>query len=104
MEKQEFCPKIRKHCSLKKPLEQTLKNLPEGRYKLTIAHRTGYVNSATSSLTIMAGAEAMTESFVQGSNGFFASAPWETSEVDFTVAATGNVKISAKVPAEASRE
>ena len=78
-------------------LEQTLKNLPEGRYKLTIAHRTGYVNSATSSLTIMAGAEAMTESFVQGSNGFFASAPWETSEVDFTVAATGNVKISAKV-------
>ena len=72
-------------------LEQTLKNLPEGRYRLAIAHRTGYANSATSSLTIMAGAEAVTESFVQGGTGFFASAPWKTLEVDFAVAATGNV-------------
>ena len=78
-------------------LEQTLKNLPEGRYRLAIAHRTGYANSATSSLTIMAGAEAMTETFVQGSTGFFASAPWKTSEVDFVVAATGNVKVAVKV-------
>ena len=78
-------------------LEQTLKNLPEGRYRLTIAHRTGYANSATSSLTIMAGAEAVTESFVQGSAGFFASASWKTSEVDFVVASTGNVKVSVKV-------
>ena len=78
-------------------MKQTLKNLPEGRYKLAIAHRTGYANSATSSLTVMAGAEAVTESFVQGSAGFFASAPWKTSEVDFSVAATGNVEISVKV-------
>ena len=78
-------------------MKQTLKNLPEGRYKLTIAHRTGYANSATSSLTVMAGAEAVTESFVQGSAGFFASAPWKTSEVDFSVAATGNVEISVRV-------
>ena len=78
-------------------LEQTLKNLPEGRYRLAIAHRTGYANSATSSLTIMAGAEAVTESFVQGGTGFFASAPWKTSEVDFAVTATGNVKVAVKV-------
>ena len=78
-------------------LEQTLKNLPEGRYRLAIAHRTGYANSATSSLTIMAGTETVTESFVQGSAGFFASAPWKTSEVDFAVAATGNVKVAVKV-------
>ena len=78
-------------------LEQTLKNLPEGRYRLTMAHRTGYANSATSSLTITAGAEAVTESFVQGSTGFFASAPWKTSEVDFVVSAIGNVKVSVKV-------
>ena len=78
-------------------MKQTLKNLPEGRYKLAIAHRTGYANSATSSLTVMAGAEAVTESFVQGSAGFFASAPWKTSEVDFSVAATSNVEISVKV-------
>ena len=78
-------------------LEQTLKNLPEGRYRLAIAHRTGYANSATSSLTIMAGAEEVTESFVQGGTGFFASAPWKTSEVDFAVTATGNVKVAVKV-------
>ena len=78
-------------------LEQTLKNLPEGRYKLTIAHRTGYANSATSSLTIMAGSEAVTKSFVQGSTGFFASAPWETSEVNFAIATAGNVKVSVRV-------
>ena len=78
-------------------LEQTLKNLPEGRYKLTVAHRTGYANNATSSLTISAGAEAVTESFVQGSSGFFASAPWKTSEVEFAVATTGNVKVLVRV-------
>ena len=78
-------------------LEQTLKNLPEGRYRLTIAHRTGYANSATSSFSITAGAETVTESFVQGSTGFFASALWKTSEVDFTVSATNNVRISIKV-------
>ena len=44
-------------------LEQTLKNLPEGRYRLTIAHRTGYTNNATSSFSITAGTEAVTESF-----------------------------------------
>ena len=78
-------------------MKQTLKNLPEGRYKLAIAHRTGYANSATSSFTITAGTEAVTESFVQGSAGFFASAQWKTSEVDFSVAATGNVEISVRV-------
>ena len=78
-------------------LEQTLKNLPEGRYRLTVAHRTGYANSATSSFSITAGTETVTESFVQGSAGFFASAPWKTSEVDFAVATTGNVKVSIKV-------
>ena len=78
-------------------LEQTLKNLPEGRYRLTVAHRTGYANSATSSFSITAGTETVTESFVQGSAGFFTSAPWKTSEVDFIVATTGNVKVSIKV-------
>ena len=78
-------------------LEQTLKNLPEGRYRLTMAHRTGYANSASSSFTITAGTEAVTESFAQGSSGFFASAPWKISEVDFAVSTMGNVKVSVKV-------
>lgn len=76
---------------------QTLRGLPKGRYKLVVAHRTGYANSATSSLTISAGAEAVTVSFVQGSAGFFVTAPWQTTEVPFTVAATGDVAIAIKV-------
>ena len=75
---------------------QTLKNLPAGKYKLTIDHRTGYANSATSSLTLSAGATAVTESFVQGSAGFFATAPWKTSEVVFSTASAGDVEIAVK--------
>ena len=75
---------------------QTLKNLPAGKYKLTIDHRTGYANSATSSLTLSAGTMAVTESFVQGSTGFFATAPWKTTEVVFSTASAGDVEIAVK--------
>ena len=78
-------------------VSQTLKNLPEGRYKLTVDHRTGYANSATSTLTIAAGTEAVSESFAQGSTGFFATASWKTTEVTFAVAQAGDVAISAKI-------
>lgn len=76
---------------------QTLKNLPKGRYKLSVDHRTGYANSATSTLTVTAGTEAVSESFAQGSTGFFTTAKWKTTEVTFTIAQAGNVTISAKV-------
>ena len=75
---------------------QTLKNLPAGKYKLTIDHRTGYANSASSSLTLSVGATAVTESFVQGSEGFFATAPWKTTEVVFSTASVGDVEIAVK--------
>ncbi len=77
-------------------LTQIIKDLPAGKYKLTIDHRTGYANSATSSLTLSAGATAVTESFVQGSAGFFATAPWKTSEVVFSTASAGDVEIAVK--------
>ena len=77
-------------------VSQILKNLPAGKYKLTVDHRTGYANSATSSLTLSAGATAVTESFVQGSAGFFATAPWKTSEVVFSTASAGDVEIAVK--------
>lgn len=75
---------------------QTLKSLPAGKYRLTVDHRTGYANSATSSLTLSAGATAVTESFVQGSAGFFATAPWKTAEVVFAMEADGDVEIAVK--------
>lgn len=76
---------------------QTIKNLPAGNYRLAMSHRTGYVNSATSSLTLSAGKAAVTESFVQGSAGFFATAPWKTTEVVFSIASIGDVEIAVKV-------
>lgn len=75
---------------------QTLKDLPAGKYKLTVDYRTGYANSATSSLTLSAGTAAVTESFVQGSAGFFATAPWQTIEVVFTTVSAGNTDIALK--------
>ena len=78
-------------------MTQTLKNLPEGHYKLTVDHRTGYANSATSTLTIAAGTETVSESFAQGSAGIFATTEWKTTEVTFDVAKVGDVAISAKV-------
>ena len=77
-------------------LTQIIKDLPAGKYKLTVDHRTGYANSATSSLTLSAGATAVTESFVQGSAGFFATAPWKTTEVVFSTASAGDVEIAVK--------
>ncbi len=77
-------------------VSQTLKNLPAGKYRLTVDHRTGYANSATSSLTLSAGTTAVTESFVQGSVGFFATAPWKTAEVVFSIASAGDVEIAVK--------
>lgn len=78
-------------------VEQTLTNLPEGRYKLTLNHRTGYANNATSSLTVSAGTEAVTTSFTQGSTGFFALTSWQTTEVPFVVETAKDVKIAVKV-------
>ncbi len=76
---------------------QTLPKLPEGRYTLAVDHRTGYANSATSSFTLSVGTEAVTESFVQGSTGFFASAPWKTTEVSFSLTTASDVTVAVRV-------
>ena len=78
-------------------MAQKLKQLPSGRYKLSVAHRTGYANSATSSFTLSAGTGSVTQSFVQGGAGFFATAPWKTAEVVFSVATESDVNIALKV-------
>ncbi|MBR4998101.1 MAG: hypothetical protein IKY84_09630 [Bacteroidaceae bacterium] len=73
---------------------QTLKSLPAGRYKLSVAYRAAYANSATSSLTLSAGTESTTKSFAQGSTNYFTTAPWEDIEVVFTISAEKDVEIA----------
>lgn len=78
-------------------MKQTLKNLPAGNYLLTIDQRTGYANSAASSITLAAANEAITESFMQGSTGYFTTAKWTTMTLPFTTETDGDVNVSIRM-------
>ena len=75
-------------------VSQTLKSLPAGRYKLAVAYRAAYANSATSSLTLSAGTESTTKSFAQGSTNCFTTAPWGDIEVVFATSAEKDVEVA----------
>ena len=75
---------------------QTLKSLPAGRYKLSVAYRAAYANSATSSLTLTAGVESTTKSFAQGRTNYFTTAPWERMELVFVSSEKKDVTIAIK--------
>lgn len=74
-------------------VKQTITNLPAGKYMFCIDQRTGYANSATSSFSITAGNESASESFAQGSNGFFTSTKWATSSILFETSSPGDVQV-----------
>ena len=78
-------------------LQQTLKSLPVGKYKLAVDVRTGYANSATSSFTLFAGTQESAGSFEQGSQGCFTSREWKTQELTFEVKTEGDVNVGLKV-------
>ena len=78
-------------------LQQTIKSLPKGKYKLVANVRTGYANSATSSFHLFAGNEKTTEAFTQGSEGCFATMKWGAPELTFTVDNDGDVNIGVSV-------
>ena len=78
-------------------LQQTLKAVPKGKYKLTASVRTAYANSAASSFNIFAGTQATTVPFSQGSTGYFTTAAWNTVEVSFELAASGDVNVGFSV-------
>lgn len=72
--------------------------LPAGKYRFAIDQRTGYVGSAKSTVTLVAGNNTKTITFDQGSNGIFTTKAWTTSYVDFelTYQTTIDVGISVK--------
>lgn len=76
---------------------QTLKQLPKGKYKLSADIRSGYANSATSSYKLFAGSNETSGSFTQGSQGFFTTLAWTTTELTFELDADKDVNIGVAV-------
>lgn len=65
-------------------LTQEIDNLPAGEYTLKFNWRSGYANSATSALTVIAdGSESPAKQFKQGSGNFFTSEPWLEFSMNF---------------------
>ncbi len=74
-------------------LKQTIKNLPKGRYKLTVYNRSGYANSATSSFKLFADGSNESFAFTQGSQGFMTTLAWTISELIFETTSDGNIDL-----------
>ena len=67
--------------------------LEPGTYQFSVRQRTGYANSATSTLTLVAGDDAQGVAFDQGSTGVFTTKAWTTSTLEFGVAATKTLSL-----------
>ena len=78
-------------------LQQTLKNLPVGKYKLTADVRSAYANSATSSFSLFANKESTSATFSKGSASCFPSMGWTTQEVTFMVEEASDVNVGITV-------
>ncbi len=75
-------------------VSQTLQGVSAGRYLLTIDHRSGYANNATSAFTLSAAGAQTVASFTQGSTNCFTTQPWSTTSLPFTITADGQVTVS----------
>ena len=78
-------------------LQQTLKSLPAGKYRLSMDVRTAYNSNATSSYSLFAGSEKVSGAFAKGSASCFTSMKWNTQELDFTVSEAGDVNVGITV-------
>ena len=78
-------------------LQQTLKQLPAGKYRLVASVRTGYANSASSSFHLFAATDQTTGAFSQGSAGCFATMNWDNPQLTFTVDKEADVNIGVTV-------
>lgn len=67
--------------------------LDEGVYRLSVRQRTGYANSAVSTLTMVAGGETMRIPFEAGSAGIFTTKAWTTSTLEFGVSKPKTISI-----------
>ena len=75
-------------------LSQTIKDLPEGQYMLSVDHRSAFANSASSSFTVNVGGQAMSTAFETGSTGIFTSMKWSTANVVFQTTSKMDVPLN----------
>ena len=78
-------------------LSQTIAAVDKGKYRLSMACRTGYANQATSGFTLFAGKDEKSGSFAAGSKGCFATQPWTTSELLFEQKTSGTLTVGVKM-------
>lgn len=79
-------------------LQQTIANLPAGKYMLTADVRTGYANTATSSYKLFAGTANTSGTFVQGTGTtHFPNLQWTTVSTTFEQKATASVNVGMEV-------
>ena len=78
-------------------LQQTLGELPKGKYKLYADVRSAYANSATSSFKLFAGDANISAAFDQGATSYFTTAKWNTHELTFEQEVDGDVNIGVTV-------
>ena len=78
-------------------VRQTIASLPKGKYRLAAGLRSGYANSAFSTIALTAGVKRVDVAFDQGSTGCFATMSWNTNTVDFEQAAEGSATIGFEV-------
>lgn len=78
-------------------LSQTLAALPTGRYQLSAQVRSAYANSATSTYKLFAGDDATSNTFQQGSTGYFTSATWTPVQLTFNVTSVRDINVGIEV-------
>ncbi len=72
-------------------------SLQPGTYQLSVSQRTAYANSASSTLSLVAGSEAASTAFVSGSQGIFATQSWNESTLQFGIKEAADISLGINV-------
>ncbi|MBR3454047.1 MAG: hypothetical protein IKH26_01870 [Bacteroidaceae bacterium] len=79
-------------------VKQTLRNVPAGRYRLSMDHRSAYNNGATSSFKLRASSTSTdATTFNEGSANIFTTLEWNTASVGFELASTSDVEVAVDI-------
>ena len=78
-------------------VRQTIASLPKGKYRLSASLRSGYANSAASSIALTAGVSSTSVPFTQGAGNCFVTQAWTTQTVDFEQSVSGKKTVGFEV-------
>lgn len=75
-------------------VKQTAAQLPKGKYRVSAQVRSGYANSASSSIEMTVGGATMTYPFTKGSAGCFTTMKWQELATEFEQTTDGAATLS----------